>query len=151
MSNVIIKSGNLLEAPEEYILHQCNCVTNSAKGLALSIFQKWKFSDTYSERVLHDTPGTIKIRSSQKKTIINLFAQYYPGRPKYKNDSREKRLIWFEQGLDNLLIQMPGIKSIALPFKIGCGLGGGVWRDYLRVIEKFSERNFQVLVVIYKL
>lgn len=153
---LITKSGDLLDATEDAIVHQCNCVTNYPKGLSKAIFTKWPFSDVYSCRQndhkdYKDTPGTIKIRRKESTIIVNLFGQYYPSKPKYINDTAKKRLKWFEQGLLQIATKLPNIKSIAFPFKIGCGLAKGNWQDYFQKLKDFATNNPHINVVIYKL
>ena len=83
-----------------------------------------------------------------------MFAQYYPSKPKYANDSAQKRKKWFQQGLDTVeeqLISTNKITSIAFPYKIGCGLAGGEWEEYESMISAFASRNQGVRVVIHKL
>ena len=42
MTNYIkVINGNLLEAQEQYIIHQCNCVSVNAKTLAKQLFDKY--------------------------------------------------------------------------------------------------------------
>ena len=57
--------GDLLAAPEQYIVHQTNCVSKAAQGLALSIFQRHPHADVYARRAApcreQHTPGTIDV------------------------------------------------------------------------------------------
>jgi len=80
-----IVSGDLLLSPEKYIAHQCNCVTQASAGTAKAIFDKYPHSNTYAERKSPDTMGTIKIlgNGQDERFVINMFAQYYPGKAKY--------------------------------------------------------------------
>jgi len=147
-----IKIGDLLLADEQYIAHQCNCLTDSAGGIAYYIFKKWIYSDDYTKRKLSgtiDISGSIKIHGDgkHKRFIINMFSQIYPGSPRYKEtlESREKL---FQETLDKIL-EIPNLTSIAFPYKIGCGLGGGNWENYLKMLTKFSEIT-SAKVVIYQ-
>ncbi len=131
--NVLIVMGNVLDAEEDYIVHQCNCVTKRPWGLSASIFKKYPDANVYALRGPRDMPGTIKVRGR----IINLFGQLYPSTSKYDNDTAEQRLKWFESGLE-AISKIENIKSVAMPYNIGCGLAGGTWCDYLSLIEKFA-------------
>ena len=42
----------------------------------------------------------------------------------------------------------PPLTSVAFPDKIGCGLAGGRWSDYLHEIEEFKRRNPLVRVIV---
>ena len=115
--------GNILLSKENYIAHQCNCVTNKPKGLSEQIFKKYPYSNTYKNREIHSIPGTIDICQN----IINMYAQYYPSIGKYKNDTNNMRIQWFKDCLEKIKdISDIQNKSIAMPYKIGCGLAGGV-------------------------
>ncbi len=47
---------SLIEADTKYILHQCNCVTINAAGIAKLIFEAFPWANTYSKR-----PGNISL------------------------------------------------------------------------------------------
>jgi O-acetyl-ADP-ribose deacetylase (regulator of RNase III) len=143
----IFVSGNLLDSNEQYIVHQCNCITTHSKGLSTQIFRAYPEADTYSR---NDTrkPGTIHVFDK----VINLYGQKYPGKSRSHSIAKQ-RLHWFQKGLFEILELNP--VSVAFPFKIGCGLAGGKWEHYLRLIELFEvslcEKNPEANVVIYKL
>ncbi len=144
-------NGDLLDAKEQYIAHQCNCVTTKSKGLSKLIFDKYPTTDIYSNRKKKkDIPGEIKVFNSKNKTIINILAQYYPGPSNYENDSKQNRKLWFKKCLE-LISELPGIENgLALPYNIGCGLAGGNWDEYYEIIKQFSNKYF-IPVTLYKL
>jgi superfamily II DNA or RNA helicase len=144
--NVKIVFRDILEAKEDYIVQQCNCTGNTPQGLAKQIAIKFN-CDPYSERKEDSVPGTYDICNG-KKNIVCLFAQYQPGRPKRKNDSKERRLKWFRESLGSFLSENDG--SVALPYGIGCGLGGGDWNDYIQVINEVADITDRKLF-LYKL
>lgn len=141
-SNYSTVSGDLLQADEQYILHQCNCVTRRSLFLARQIFDHFPDSDVYKHRKSPSEPGTIEIRGR----VIALFAQYMPG--KVKTETR--RLQWFVRCMKRVG-DIAGLKSVAIPWGIGCGSAGGSWMEYEREIRKFSEENPNVKVRIYRL
>jgi len=148
-----LKVGDLLKSKEQYIVHQTNCVGTKPAGLSKSMFGKYKYADIYTPREeskRKSTPGTISVKGTGKKLryVINLNGQRYPGRSHYKNDSAKLRLQWFENGLQRIK-KIKGIKSIAFPYGIGCGLGGGKWIDYRRHIRNFAKTS-SIKVVIYR-
>lgn len=55
------------------------------------------------------------------------------GQPKYPNDNVSKRLEYFENGLEKIK-SIKNLQSLAFPYKIGCGLAGGSWEDYLKLL-----------------
>lgn len=147
-------NGDLLDADTDFICHQCNCVTTRGKGLSKVIFDKYPEADIYSERInsnkynnTKDEPGTIKVRGN----VINIIGQYYPGKSKYSNDTKEKRIEWFRQALeliDETICDNGNNYSFAFPYKIGCGLAGGDWNLYYDMIKDFASDK---VVYIYKL
>ncbi|QKF94011.1 macro domain-containing protein [Fadolivirus algeromassiliense] len=151
-TSVKIVKGNLLDATEDYIAHQCNCVTNHSKHIATQIFDKWPHANTYklrtANKVTHNIPGTIQLLGNgiDQRYIINMYAQYYPSTARYANDSKALRLKWFQECLD--LIAENGIKNIAMPCRIGCGSAGGDWNTYLKLITEFADK-YNIKVTLY--
>ncbi len=151
-----IITGNLLEATEQYIAHQCNCISDYAAGLAGAIFEKFPYSDCYSDRSHYDVPGTIQIcgNGQDQRYVINMFAQYYPGHPKYltsRKDGTLAREAFFSLCLDEIS-QIQNLESIAFPWHIGCNLGGGTWVNYLNMLTIFENtvKDSGVNVKIYR-
>lgn len=139
----IIK-GNILHSNCKYIAHQCNCVTNYAAGVAKAIFDRFPWSDIYSERTnsIKDMLGNIIVcgDGKEKRFVINMISQLYPGKPKFPNgkeDGSEARENYFKQSL-NKIKDIKNIESIAFPYKIGCGNAGGNWEKYFEIIQEFS-------------
>ena len=151
-----IVNGDLLNATEPYIAHQCNCVSTCAKTLAKIIFDKYSYADTYKSRInlnpsTYHKPGTIDILGDgvNNKYIINMYSQYYPAIAKYSNDSFQKRLQWFQMCL-NQIGQINGLTEVAMPYNIGCGAAGGNWNDYFNVIQKFAN-DTKIKIKLYKI
>ena len=145
--------GDLTEfSKAEYIAHQCNCISTNAAGLAYHIFRKYPYADAYKNRKARSEAGTIEVcvgNDESSKKVINLFAQYYPGNARYVTDSEEKRIEWMKQCLFQVYKLRDEIKSIAFPFGMGCGLGGGDWKVYKGLIEKLAKNmpNTEVYIV----
>ena len=155
------KLGNILDSTEQYLVHQCNCVSKGASGLAAAIFRKYPYANVYKNRDFQDRPGTIKIcgNGKDKRFIVNAFAQYYPGSPNTFSsvmsvpdmpDEAQARELYFYDCLEDIK-KIEGLESLAIPFGIGCGLAGGNWNNYHRMIELFSQDMKNVDVVVYKL
>lgn len=92
-----------------------------------------------------------------------MFTQFAPGKSNayYKkvselagiDDSTTQRLVWFKQCLSALAEELnmdKEIHSIAVPWKIGCGLAGGQWSLYEAAIKEFAG-IVKHRVVIHKL
>lgn len=152
-----IVRGDLLLAPEKYIAHQCNCLTQKSAGTAKAIFDKFPHADTYADRANPDVMGTIKILGDgvDQRYVINMFAQYYPGRPKYptsEKDGTQTRERCFHRCLLRVA-KIPELESVAFPWKIGCNLGGGDWEHYLGTLTNFAKyvkEQYDTRVVIYQ-
>jgi len=151
-----IIEGNLLEADEKFIAHQCNCVSIGSAGLAKTLFQEFPYANVYHTRKKRgeDELGTITVcgNGSDKRYVINMFAQYNPGGPDKGRDSPKAREFYFARCLHQIELYNPitPIVSIAFPFKIGCNLGGGNWNNYFKMLKDFSDKTgFEV--TIYKL
>jgi len=169
---LVVKAGSILDATEDYIVHQCNCVSATpAQGVAEVIFAAFASADVYSQRASrgrpHDIPGSVSVHGR----IVNLYGQLLPGRPaddappggwlgtsryvtpsEAASDTRRARLRWFEAALASLPRSLPTdrkILSIALPAKIGCGLAGGNWPKYLRTLRDFAAAHSDWRLVVY--
>lgn len=152
MSNVTVVDGDICNATEKYIIHQCNCTSKGARGAAQAIFTRFPFANVYKQRNgKRDVPGTIKIcgNGADKRYVIALFGQYGWGKADRKNDSPERRLQFFKSGLAKIG-EIEDLQSVAFPYLVGCGSAGGNWDDYLREIRMFAD-VFQVPVTLYRL
>lgn len=142
--------GNLLEADTQYIAHQCNCLTLKGANLSKIIFSTFPYADIYKTRVRkhwkesRDKPGNIIIKGNgeDKRYVINMLGQLFPGSPRYPDsvtDGYKSREKYFKECLTAILEEIPNLKSIAFPWKIGCGMAGGDWNIYFKMIEDFSN------------
>ena len=138
----IIK-GDLLTHDAQYITHQTNCISDgSVAGIAAAIFKKYPYSNTYLNRKQRSVPGTIDV-FTEGRHIINMNSQYYPGRfnDAYENDTEVMRKKYFHQCLLKIA-KLPDLQSIAFPYLIGCGLGGGNWDHYEQMLNNFAKYVF---------
>jgi O-acetyl-ADP-ribose deacetylase (regulator of RNase III) len=157
-SGVQIVTGDLLEAEAQYIVHQTNCVSHGkAAGLAAAIFAKYPWADIYADRVEYGEPGDISVHSisvssggQEPHRVINLNGQFFPGKPRYLTgfDSAKARLDYFHSAL--LSIGDLNARSIAFPYKISCGLAGGDWPVYLKMLNDFSAWKINTKVLVYQ-
>lgn len=138
-----IVSGNIFDSTEKYLAHQCNCVTQKAAHLSKDVFARYPYSDVYSSRTEPNKPGTIDIRGNgqDQRYVINMFGQFYPGKPKYPLSTKDGVLIrekYFHQCLLRIA-NISNLESIALPWRVGCGAAGGDWNHYLVTITNFAN------------
>lgn len=143
---VTIKKGDLLEAKEKVIGHQVNCI-GVAAGLAADIFRKWPYAKKDYTDLTKRIPGKILFgmayytgQQRDGHIICNLFGQFNPGA-----DYNPQKL---EQALEQLgnFARTMGY-SVALPWKLSCGICGGDWDEVLQIIERTMDG---VNCVIYR-
>lgn len=162
----IIKTvyGDILDAVEKYVCQQCNCNTIKAHGLSRSIADKYYWANPYCNRRQKsnnstsepDEPGTIlelrhPTNPDNYPVFLCMMAQWCPGKPgAYKHyysttydDTYENRKEWFSECLAILDEKKYGV--VAMPYYIGCGLAGGIWSDYEKMLNE-CETN----IVLYK-
>ena len=140
------KKGDLLKAKEKIIGHQVNCFGVSA-GLAAAIFRKWPYAKKDYEDCTHRLPAKVLLGmtffTGQQKDghiIANLFGQFEPGAA-YNPKKLESAL----EQLGNFA--KAGGYSVALPYKLSCGIAGGDWDEVLPMIERTMK---DVECVIYQ-
>lgn len=155
-----IVNGNILDATEDIIAHQVNCKGAMGAGLAKQIKERWP--DVYTDYVVYcsahhrsgrELLGRIWLThifddvNVVPVTICHLF-----GQDGYSGASKGTDYRALEKALCRLkkLVESTH-ESIAIPYKLGCGLGGGDWDG---VVYPMIERIFgdsDVLVTIYKM
>lgn len=146
----IVFNSNLLEVSAQVIAQQCNCTSKRTRGLSAAIAKKYPYANFYSRRTETSEPGTIELRGKKRKNqryVLALYAQYYPGKPK-ANDTSGDRIMWFNKCLHRIS-KIKNLRSIAFPSGIGCGLAGGEWNVYQRLIEEWTETipNIKVYII----
>lgn len=159
MSIVNIVKGDILNAKEKYIVQQCNCLTITSHGLSKAIATRFPWGNPYKNRRKltnncaiiedRDIPGSIRVLQSSDtndKVIVCMFAQWGPGKPltfksypNYQIDTYDNRIKWFKECLEKL--KDIGAIELAFPWMIGCGLAGGDWTLYKKLIEDFSRET----------
>lgn len=140
---VTIKKGNLLDAKEKVIAHQVNC-QGAAAGLAAAIFRKWPWAkNDYMQCVTRirkmaghtkSLLGMAQLTGQQKDghIICNLYGQYEAGAA--YNPQK------LEQALEQLAATARIMNwSVALPWKISCGICGGDWYEVQQIIERTMD------------
>lgn len=172
-----VSGQDLITADVDIIVQQCNCITTNSYGLSDYISKKLDINIYGMRRSMNNRktlaifedrciPGSCWIvpnsQTSRPRYVACLLAQFSPGQPQkfYQDVVREhglqddanQRLEWFRQSLDNLKIQMKplDIKTIAFPKFIGCGLAGGDFKTYQKVLEEFVatlDDNIKVYII----
>ena len=140
--------GNLLEANTVVIAHQANCQCTFGAGLALAI--KKRFPDAYKED-LKTTKGDISKLgtfsiSESKPIVANLYGQFYY----YPKGSTDYKALENALNLLGIYMTQNHLDSLGLPYKIGCGLGGGDWNKVKEIIENFALNHPNINIIIYE-
>lgn len=131
----------------EILAHQTNCRGVFGSGVALAIKKKYpevyvgyrNFCKENNGKVL----GCVYIcDTNDGKTVANLFGQDGYGRDKRYTDydALNKALYSLSKWMMD-----SGMQSIAFPYKIGCGTGGGDWN----LVSKMIENTFKDFDVYY--
>lgn len=141
---------NILECKEDIIVHQVNCKGVMGSGIAKQI--KTVYPEVYKgyryyckTNLLSDIFGSALIcEANNGKYIANVFGQVNYGRGEKHTDYDALR-----HGLEEVRDFAKENKlTIAIPYKIGCGLGGGDWNT---VFDMINEIFAEVDCNIYKL
>lgn len=161
---VYYKTGNLLDAPVDYICHQVNCQARMGSGIAKQIRERWpvvyteyqaKFDKMeakiielcgswesqmdVSEVIL----GDIQIvRVNEKQNVINMFAQQYYGYDGKRYTSYDA----FWACLGHIKEFVPKGSKIGFPYRIGCGLGGAAWSVIETMIYAVLGTDYEVYI-----
>jgi len=145
-----IVEGNILNSPDTFIAHQCNCTGKYVGGVAAAIFEKWPSAND-NIRSTQGKFGEIKIHKVEKKKfVVNMFAQYNGGGlvEKTGKDSAVDRMIKFVSCLFEMQRELKDktkrrfLKdlplTISFPYLIGCGIAGGDWQIYSEQLKGFA-------------
>jgi len=143
-----IINGNILSAKEDIICHQVNCMSVMGGGLAKQIKNKYPEVHRAYLWILKSCGKQLGycqfVTCHDGKTIANLFGQDEFGTNKRNTDYHYLRMSFLY-----LLRHAKEYKlTIAIPYNIGCGLGGGNWDVVYKMIKEVFEFYD---VTIYKL
>lgn len=146
--------GDLLNGDTHVIAHQANCFSTMGSGIARAI------RETYPEAAEADrnypAPPEGRLgkcsfvvtvgKNGLLKAIFNLYGQYAMGGGKAHTNYEA-----LESALNAMMELVANTKAtIGVPYKIGCGLGGGDWSVVEGILERVSEkynREIQIYVL----
>lgn len=152
---IFYEQGDLLKSKCDYICHQVNCQGKMGSGVAGQIRERWpEVYNKYMEKCVYAndwcqndkfdieaTPadyllGDVQIIELEEPTVsnqcvVNMFAQEFYGYDGNRYTSYDA----FWSCLHLIKEQVPKGKTIAFPYNIGCGLGGGNWEVIRTMIE----------------
>lgn len=153
---MIYRKGNLLNAPVDVIIHQCNCFLTMGAGIAKQIALKWPLVLEADKRTIRGDRrklGSFTMTHSihGRPTIFNLYSQYGMGG---RSPDTSTNYVAMAEGMkaisDHLMANARLIVGepliIGLP-RIGCGLAGGRWEVVEQIIlEELDHEPFKVVV-----
>lgn len=165
--SIKIVQGNLLDANENIIVHQVNCQGVMGGGVARQIKDKWPVVfNTYKELINRfDYEGLSRDKLlgqvawaqvnnkledfGHDKWVASIFGQLD------YNRNAERKLQTDYDALKKGFITVADNaswygESVAMPYMIGCGRGGGDWSKVLEMIREIFEPLENVDVVLYE-
>jgi O-acetyl-ADP-ribose deacetylase (regulator of RNase III) len=135
--------GNILDITEGYIFHQVNCRGVMGAGLAKQIRTKWPQVYTDYIEFLDTCPnpmGQFCITEVDTVHVVSVFGQLNYGRGvKHTNYSAVLN------ALASASRVIPEDAFCYFPYKMGCGLAGGYWPEYHRIIKQV----FADAIIVY--
>jgi O-acetyl-ADP-ribose deacetylase (regulator of RNase III) len=129
---IIYKKGDLLEATEDIICHQCNTYGLFGGGLAYQIKQVYPLCEKQTIKYLQynkDFMGNyyLYVNKEDKRMIANCFTQDEDYKTNYE---------MLERCFTELMNNCKDMKqSIALAFNYGCGIANGDWNKVLKILK----------------
>ena len=142
--------GDILDAKETYIVHQVNCAGAMGRGLALMIRNRYpevfrRYQQYCADHHAKALFGRVLlIPTEDGKVICNVFGQNGYGMTKQQTDYAS-----LSKAFMSLAKIVPQNEAIAIPYGMGCGLGGGNWKIVEGMIrEVFAKR--QIVLYRYK-
>ena len=144
---VKIKQGDILEANENIVVHQVNVQGIMGGGVARQLARYYTVLEKeYSEfcKIYDNDYNKLKGKVFKiminGKFIMNMFSQ----KENFDTDYEAMKI-----ALEEIKEYARGFKlSIAMPYKIGCGIANGDWNEVYKIIEEvFNDYD----VTLYKL
>jgi len=147
--------ADIFKTPSDCLMHQCNCFCTMGAGLAREI--KRRIPEAYRIDARNGRKGddsklgtvsyaeVISDRYSHIKYVANMYAQFDYGRGKcYTNYAA------FSLCITRVLQDLPSRRIFTIPYKIGCGYGGGDWNTILGILKANFESSSRKTLKICK-
>jgi O-acetyl-ADP-ribose deacetylase (regulator of RNase III) len=149
-------AGNILDYAGRFdvIAHQVNCQGIMGGGLAFQIKNKWpevfkEYTDFIERTGLPKSQilGRCQLVQTGCGFLANLFGQYTTG---WGRQTDYEALFRALQSLRDQMMAI-GLKSVAFPMKLGCGLAGGDWEVVYGLIKgTFEGSRISIAFVEYQ-
>ncbi len=140
-------NGDLLDSDADIIGHQCNARGVMGSGVALAI--KNRYPEVFQSYRKFFEDGNLKLgkvdfaKTNNGKIVANMCGQDKYGRDGKQYTDYEA----LEKCFDKTARYMKenNLKTIAFPYNLGCGSGGGKWSVVFELIkEYFSDTNVEI-------
>lgn len=138
--------GNIITGDYEIFCQQVNCKHKMGAGLAKQI--RDAYPEVYDEYMQTEPKlgRVLAVPTTDRRVCINMYAQDGYGKDKRYTDYEA-----FKKCLSAIAEFAKHIEkdiTIAFPYGIGCGLGGGDWNIIQGMIKDFSETIPQKVVIV---
>lgn len=151
---ITYKTGNILDCTESTLIHSVNHMGFMSAGLALAIREKYPkvyfdylgFVNRYPFDFLKRYGVVCFTRVDSGREIASVF-----GQDKVRMQNRQIDYVALGNGIETVfdIAQEEG-SSVAIPYGVGCGLGGGDWNVVKGIIEDCHKYYPLVEVSIYR-
>ncbi len=135
----------------DVIIHACNCFHTMGTGVAKSLREKWpevyrqdKITNYGDKDKLGSFSIAIVYDERDETYVLNCYTQYRYGRDKKYTDY-EAYYNCLERVREFCVFNK--VKSLAVPYKMGCNNAGGSWdicKNMINVV--LGKENFDVLI-----
>lgn len=155
MTLIKVVNGDLVEAEENLIIHQVNCLGKMNSGVAKTIRVKWgrvfdRYSSMCREYDSFEILGQVQsvlVDESKKQYVVNMFSQHSYGYDGERYTNYEALYRCLEQVAN---VARKHNYSVAIPYKMGCDRGGANWNVVYTMIEEVFKNHTQP-VTIYRI
>lgn len=147
--------GSLFYSDAPVIAHQVNCMGVMGRGIAQIIRERFpEVFQSYQRQCgsLQDSGKkdllgkVLLVKNHEGVYIANCFAQYRYGTSSRYTDYDAFRTCFVR--LHNWAVKNE-VETIAIPYKIGCGNGGGDWSEVYQILEGIFKDS-EVTLEIYR-
>lgn len=148
----VIKHGNIVNTNARWILHQVNCKGQMNSGVAKAIKDKWPMTEEIYKKtcLCHQEDASRLLGRAYpcyvsylpyQQRVVHLFGQYdfgYDGHKYTSYDALNDALVDFAEYLYEVDSEATTEqdRTIAIPWRMGCGRGGGNWEIVMTMIEQ---------------
>jgi len=142
---VKVINGDLFESSAPIICHQVNCQGKMGSGVAKQVREKYpaayrQYIYRCKDEKPHQLLGHAQFVYGTDKIVVNMFAQ-----DRYGYDgTRYTDYSAFSRCLHEIAKNVAPGTTIAMPYKIGCGLAGGDWGTVYGLIDQILGQQYTV-------